>query len=96
MAYLVPWAGKTVLFTDRIPVLFNHESSDALSTDLAGSQTKVRDFWVSVKRLADQKPDLWLPSEAIEGQNANIYDYEWKYIIDRNLLAGFNRLGKQR
>ena len=29
-------------------------------------------------------PDLWLPSQPVNGQNANLYDNDWKKILDGN------------
>ena len=74
MAYLLPWAGKTVLFSGRIPIRVKDETWAELSTDLSKSREAAADYLISVNRLADAKPDVWLPAVATDGRNANLYD----------------------
>jgi glyoxylase-like metal-dependent hydrolase (beta-lactamase superfamily II) len=92
VAYVVPWAGKTVLFSGRIPILFDQASMDGLSSDLSQSRATAMDYLVSINKLEGLKPDLWLPAVASDDQNANLYDDGWKYVIENNYRAGYSVL----
>jgi len=87
VGYQVEWAGKTVLFSGRIPVKINQKSGEALIADLSNSRDDLRDYFASVNRLLPLKPDLWLPSTPTDDQNANLYDSEWERAIVENLLV---------
>jgi glyoxylase-like metal-dependent hydrolase (beta-lactamase superfamily II) len=87
VAYQVGWAGKTVLFSGRIPITPARETVAELLTDLRQTRDGVLDYRTSLERLGQLKPDLWLPARPVNGQNANLYDGEWEEI-----LAGNRRL----
>ena len=50
------------------------------------------DYLVSVYRLGETKPDLWLPAVPVDGQNANLYDTEWHDILADNYRVGYRSL----
>jgi hypothetical protein len=89
MAYRIRWAGKTVLFPGRIPMAPQDPSEPALVAELSKSRTDALDYLVSVHRLSDPMPDLWLPSYPKDGQNANLYDQEWQTVLDANYRVGY-------
>jgi glyoxylase-like metal-dependent hydrolase (beta-lactamase superfamily II) len=92
-AYHLTWAGKRVLFSDRMPILFDHDPRTGLLAELTPSRDTTVEFLLASERLARLKPDLWLPATPFDGQNANLYGREWHAILDGNLLAGAYRLG---
>jgi glyoxylase-like metal-dependent hydrolase (beta-lactamase superfamily II) len=87
VGYQVEWAGKTVLFSGRIPIKINQKSGQALIADLANSRDDLRDYFASLNRLLPLKPDLWLPLIPVDDQNANLYDTDWQREITENLLV---------
>ena len=96
MAYLIPWAGKTVLLSGRIPVQLDHDSIEALSSDLSASTENAIEYLLSIQQLEALKPDLWLPIVPSDDQNANLYDTDWKHIIANNYRAGRSILERRR
>jgi len=94
-AYLLPWAGKTVLFSGKIPLALDQAAMDELFLDLSRSRTTTMDYLLSVNRLEDLNPAVWLPAVPTDGQNANLYAREWKEMIAKNyqiaslILRGF-------
>lgn len=94
-AYLLPWAGKTVLFTGKIPLALDQRTAKELFLDLTRSRTATMDYLLSINRLEDLNPAIWLPAVPANGQNANLYAREWKEMIARNyqtanqILSGF-------
>ena len=93
-AYRLNWQGKTVLLTGPIPILTSEVQTNRLLTELSGSREQTLEFLASVKKVAEPAPDLWLPSEPIDGQNANLYDSTWKELIDANYRIGYFQLGR--
>ncbi len=87
LAYEVAWAGKTVLFSGRVPVKINQESGEKLIADLTSGQGDVRAYLASITRLARLKPGVWLPAIPTDGQNANLYDSDWDREIEDHLLV---------
>ena len=87
MAYQVAWAGKTTLFSGRIPVKINQEAGEKLISDLTNSRGDVRAFFASLTQLRGMKVDLWLPATPTDDQNANLYGNDWEHIIEDNLLV---------
>ena len=92
IAYRVRWAGKTVLFSGRIPISAKPQTDAALFSDISKSREATLDYLVSVYRLGDPKPDLWLPAVPVDGQNANLYDNEWQDILADNYRVGYRSL----
>ncbi len=85
-AYELVWSGKTVLFTGKIPVLVTQETGQGLIGDLTSSSGDIGDYTASIDELRPRKPDLWLPATPTNDQNANLYDLDWKHVIDDNVL----------
>ena len=83
--YQLNWAGKTVLFSGRIPPVVTQETGQKLIRELTSSAGNVGDYFTTLTELRDRKPNLWLPAFPIDDQNANIYDGEWQRVIDDNL-----------
>ncbi len=96
IAYRVRWAGKTVLFSGRIPIAPQDQNDTALLAEISKSPTAALDYLVSVYRLGDPRPDLWLPAFPVDGQNANLYDKEWQAILNVNYRVGYHSLSEQR
>ena len=91
--YLLPWAaGKTVLFSGRIPASSNLESRQELLLDLAGSTISARAYIDSLRQLSDVNPDLWLPAAPSDGQNAILYDRTWRDLLQLNYRDRLSRL----
>jgi glyoxylase-like metal-dependent hydrolase (beta-lactamase superfamily II) len=81
VAYLLSWAGKAVLFTGRIPVKLNRAAYVELLWDVQKTPGNARAYQGSLGRLAELKPDLWLPAFPTEGQNANLYGDDWRKVL---------------
>jgi glyoxylase-like metal-dependent hydrolase (beta-lactamase superfamily II) len=84
VAYLVPWGGKTVLFSGPIPVLPDGTAASRLLSDFRELKADPLDHADSLDVLGRVKPDLWLPANPEDGQNANMYDSEWADLIRSN------------
>jgi glyoxylase-like metal-dependent hydrolase (beta-lactamase superfamily II) len=95
-AYVVPWAGKTVLFTGLIPSGLGVGAQEALAADLAGSREDALEYLVALTALADLEPNLWLPAVPSDDQNANLYDHQWKETVAENSRAAYQHLRRQR
>jgi glyoxylase-like metal-dependent hydrolase (beta-lactamase superfamily II) len=87
IAYKVAWAGKTVLFSGEIPVKINHDSAERLISDLMSAGGNLRDYFTTLTQLHTLNPDLYLPLNPIDGQNANLYDDDWGHMIEDNLVV---------
>ncbi len=84
MAYLLEWAGKTVLLTGRKPVKVTPQSVDGLAADIGESKADWQHYQASLADLGGIRPDLWLPATPVDGQNANLYGDEWQAVIVGN------------
>jgi glyoxylase-like metal-dependent hydrolase (beta-lactamase superfamily II) len=87
IAYQVTWSGKIVLFSGAIPVKVSHDSGERLIADLTTERGDLREYFTTLTQLHDLRPNLCLPSNPIDGQNANLYDYDWEHMIEDNLLV---------
>jgi len=96
IAYRLRWAGKTVLFSGQIPIGPDAAANARLRSTISRSRQDTLDFLVSVFRLRDPKPDLWLPTGPVDGQNANLYDQQWQEILDDNYRLGYRALMQGR
>jgi glyoxylase-like metal-dependent hydrolase (beta-lactamase superfamily II) len=85
IAYRLSWGGKTILFSGRIPVKMSHDAEELLVADLAGPRGDLRGYFSSITKLRAVCPDLWLPANPVDGQNANLYDKDWEHTIEDNL-----------
>ena len=95
-AYLLPWRGKQVLLSGRIPILFDHNSTEALTSDLSGSRNDAVEYLLSIEQLEPLHPDVWLPALQSDDQNADLYEGDWKYVISNNYRLGRAILDKFR
>jgi glyoxylase-like metal-dependent hydrolase (beta-lactamase superfamily II) len=84
VAYLLPWAAKSVLFSGRIPIKATQPAWDTLARDFARAQGSVPDYLDALRRLGERRPDVWLPAFPANGQNANLYDSDWETILAQN------------
>jgi glyoxylase-like metal-dependent hydrolase (beta-lactamase superfamily II) len=87
IAYQISWRGKTVLFSGRTPVKTNHDSQVLLVSDLTSPEGDLRTYFNSITRLQKLRPDLWLPANPVDGQNANLYDEDWERTLEDNLYV---------
>ncbi|MHB1426712.1 MAG: MBL fold metallo-hydrolase [Gemmataceae bacterium] len=84
LAYLLHWKGKTVLVSGRIPVKPSYFTLEQLRLDMEKLDGSLEPYRLALERLQSLRPDLWLPAMAVNGQNANLYDNDWKKILDGN------------
>ena len=68
-----------------IPIKPDHAAMTRLFADLSKSAEWPRDYARSILEIEPIVPDLWLPANPSDGQNANLYDREWREIIDANI-----------
>jgi len=82
-AYVLNWRNRQVLVSGRVPIKATRAAEDALLRSFSekGAQPRYRQ---AVQTLRSIKPDLWLPLIPSDGQNANLYDDEWKEILSVN------------
>jgi metallo-beta-lactamase class B len=92
IAYRIRWAGKTVLFTGRLPMGSEAQSYSPRLLVVSKSRQDTMDYLVSVFRLGDSEPDLWLPAVPVNGQNANLYGRQWRDILNESYRAGYRLL----
>jgi glyoxylase-like metal-dependent hydrolase (beta-lactamase superfamily II) len=86
-AYQLRWAGKTVLISGAIPVKPGGDTLKRLRDEVGGPGSQTTEFLQSLGRLAQVHPDLWLPAEPVQAQNANQYDGDWEKVIAQNRLV---------
>lgn len=84
VVYLLRWGEKAVLCSGRIPIKACQSAWQELEREFAGGQANVADYRDSLDRLKDLSPNLWLPAGSYEGQNANLYDGEWREVLKDN------------
>lgn len=86
-AYQLSWGSKTVLFSGKIPAWLDQNPEEQLIAELTRSKDILRGYFLSITELDKLKPSLWLPSISVVGQNANLYDGDWKRLIENNLIV---------
>lgn len=84
VAYLLPWGDKTVLFSGPIPIKTSETTTNALVKDFAQGRGAIARYLASLRRLREVNPNVWLPASPVNGQNANLYDKEWREILTAN------------
>ncbi|MDC0175309.1 MBL fold metallo-hydrolase [Planctomycetaceae bacterium] len=80
--------GKRVLVAGGIPA--NPDSPREMRKLIevfGGGHGDVTRYGQSLSRILREKPDLWLPSRPVHGQNANLYDVRWPLVIRENRNA---------
>lgn len=87
VAYILQWSGKTILISSTIPTGGNRRIIGELFSRSEISGLTRSDFLNALRRLLQIKPDLWLPSVSLNGQNANLYDEEWKSVLGKDYEA---------
>ncbi|MDB5353456.1 MAG: hypothetical protein JWN86_4703 [Planctomycetota bacterium] len=87
-AYQIVWAGKSVLFTGNIPIIYDGPALADLTADLTRDRDAAIEYLLSIASLEKLKPDLWLPAIPSNGQNANLYGREWTELIENNYRFG--------
>ena len=92
VAYQVRLGGKAVLFGGTVPVQTREETVAETFASISKSKGATLDFLIAVYRLGELKPELWLPAVAVDGQNANLYDREWRDLIAYNYRLGYRSL----
>jgi glyoxylase-like metal-dependent hydrolase (beta-lactamase superfamily II) len=85
VAYRLTIAGKTVLFSGRFLQKMNDDTRALLGSELTSARGDIRRYFGSLTQLHDLRPDLWLPANPVDGQNANLYAGEWTRAIEENL-----------
>ena len=89
VAYAVNLQGKTALFSGRIPIQSKVEREEQLIREISRSRATAIDYLIAVNHLASLEPDLWLPAFSAYSQNANLYDAEWRDVIELNYRLGY-------
>jgi glyoxylase-like metal-dependent hydrolase (beta-lactamase superfamily II) len=87
MAYLLQLSGRTILISSTIPTGGNRQMAGELISRSGDSGLTPSDFVNVLRRLHQLDPDLWLPAVALNGQNANLYDDEWKSVLGKDYDA---------
>jgi hypothetical protein len=87
VAYSLPWAKKSVLFSGQIPVVMTQQTGVRLFADFANENGDVRDYLASLAMLDVLHPELWLPLIPTDSPNADLYDDDWARILDDNRVA---------
>ena len=75
------------MFSGRLPIKLLETPVLDLLRDFAQGRGNSSDYYDALNRLGSLKPDLWLPAQPWNGQNANLYGSEWN-----DLLAGNRKL----
>ena len=80
------WRGnKAVLVSGRLLVkIDNRRLTKELLDDLAASDGDPAAYRDSLDLLEALLPNVWLPAQATNGHNANLYDQQWQSIVGRN------------
>ncbi len=84
VAYRLRWEGKAVLISGRIPVKLTDVTADEVTGAVRARGGSASQYLQALNRLAAFDPDLWLPARPVHGQNANLYDADWKTVLAQN------------
>lgn len=80
-AYNVTWEGKSVLVSGRVPTRVGEGSTSRLRSALERMHGDTNGYLTTLRSLRTLNPDIWLPARPVYGQNANLYENEWKAIL---------------
>jgi glyoxylase-like metal-dependent hydrolase (beta-lactamase superfamily II) len=83
-AYHVKFNHKSVVFTGRFPIKPVHEVEKRQVPALMQARANAAEYQTTLDHLQELRPDLWLPSLPMDGQNANLYPGEWMDMLDQN------------
>ena len=85
IAYMLKQNGKQVLISGRIPTrLDNRNQRQEFLRDVRASRGGTAAYLDSIDLLEQLQPDIWLPNRSVNGQNANLYDDQWRKVLERN------------
>lgn len=84
VAYAVPWTGKTVLFSGKLPVRLDSEDGMKRFSEFLNGRGSVADYLDSLAALEPLNPDLWLPAIPAHGQNAHLDGQDWRKLVEDN------------
>ena len=87
IAYVMESSGKTILISSTIPTGGNRTMVGELISRSGESSLTPSDFVNVLRQLLQIGPDLWLPAVTVNGQNANLYDEEWKSVLGKDFDA---------
>lgn len=87
VAYEVRWAGKTLLLPGRMLTRVSGDSVRRVGEELNRLSITPQAYLNSVRVLRALAPDLWLPAWPVHGQNANLYEGEWRATVIANRNA---------
>jgi hypothetical protein len=85
LAYVIPWEGKTVLVSGKIPITITDSNVLQLANVLKESDDSTPKYERSLRLLSEVRPDVWLTVKPKYGQNANVYGREWMDVVNANL-----------
>ncbi len=84
-AYLLELEGKRILISGRIPgKLDSRGLMQEFLRDIRNNDGNASALLDAYDLLEPLRPNIWLPSSPVHGQNANIYGDQWREILERN------------
>lgn len=84
-SYVLNWGERRVLVSGTLPIALSPRSTERLRANLGSRLTDAAAARETVKKLREARPQVWLPTEASFGQNANLYANQWEAIVAGNL-----------
>lgn len=84
-AYLFELAGKDVLATGRLPMDPNGDTEQGLFQDPPAPGSDPAAYLKSMQELAKLQPDVWLSAKPVHERNANLYEDDWKFVVEKNI-----------
>lgn len=87
VAYFFKWEQRHVLVSGNVPSTLRRSSERDLLIALNEQPDQYEKYMVTLSVLYHFRPDMWLPSQPLNGQNANIYANQWGAILQKNLRA---------
>lgn len=86
-AYVIRSSNKKVLIAGRVPTGGDRRTIESLLSSSRKPALSPQELLASLRRLLEVRPDLWLPANPVNGQNANLYDGKWQSILERDYQA---------